>query len=317
MRVAGGRRLTVRSRLSDGGDLKLGTSRDCAALFPTRHMKHLVRHAAVAVALAGGTACRDAIAPEPVRTTAPPVPPSNPSTPQTPPPPPTDAIWFRFGGPGIVEVAGDTIVLSAPVLRGTAELPDSLTFETSDTSIVAIDVVERNVVQLRALKSGTANILARTSNRTPELSTRATLQVFARSNRPSPIVVDEFSLLKSATTLGPFYEPRLRLRDTSATGTAKVIGLAIDLPEVGWSVICSPDRLVGGAGWSAFNPPGDMDYGLFLAPRSSGRVGPPTVRVIALLSDGLAVSSKVTGGALVIANDWQWHDGDDTGARCQ
>ena len=266
----------------------------------------------VIAALASLTACDD-----PSTSTAP-----RGSTTQPSPPPvpgtPSDAVWLNFDGPRLLVVAGDSLRLSGQVRRGTAEAPDTLEWETSDASIGSIEAIEKNIVLLRTFRSGTVTISASTRSARPELSRQLVLQVFARSNSASPIVVDEFSIMQIYTGDGrAFYEPKLRLHDTSATGTARVVGLAIDIPQLGSSVFCLSDRIVGAAGWSAFNPPGDMNYGLFLVQRASSRVGSPTVRVSAVLSDGLAVSSNVTGTMELNTTQWRWYDGEDTGVRCQ
>ena len=183
-------------------------------------------------------------------------------------------------------------MLSGQVRHGIVDTRDSLTWETSDASIASVEAVESNTALLRALRTGSVTISARAPSARPDLSSQVTLRVFARSDVVSPIVVDEFSVLRSST---PAYAPKLRLHDTSAAGTARVIGLAIDMPEIGWSFFCSADRMPGAAGWSAFNAPADMNYGILLGPRPSSRAGPPTVRVIADLGDGVVVSTKAVG----------------------
>ena len=249
--------------------------------------------------------------------TQPPPPTAQPSIPSTPSVP-IDEVSLNYGGSSLLAVAGDSLTLSGRVRRGWSEAPDSLVWETSDPSIASIEEVARNVVQLRTLRSGSATIAARTRSAMPELSRRLVLQVLARSQKASPIVVDEFATLYSGSAVGAFsvHVPKVRLRDTSIAASAKVIGLAIDIPEIGTAVFCSADRIVGAAGWAAFNPPADMNYGFFLSPKSRIRNGAPTLRVIARLDDGLAASSSVTGTS-VLDLTWNWHDGEDTGVRCQ
>jgi hypothetical protein len=279
-------------------------------------MPRLLLYLTVAGALALGAACRDAAAPEPVRSDAPSAP-GTPSTPQTPAQAPIDTISLNLRGPGVVVIAGDSLRLSGQVRRGTAEAPDTLAWETSDPSVATVESLERNAVLLRTLRSGSVTISTRTQSALPELSARLVLQVLARSNRASTIVVDQFSLLQVSTRDGAaFYEPKLLLRDTSVTGTASVIGLVIDAPEIGRSIFCSADHIVGASGWSAFNPPGDMNYGFFLGPGAFRRVGAPTVRVSVRLGDGLGVSLNATG-TVEPTTGWTWYDGEDTGVRCQ
>ena len=272
---------------------------------------HFLIHLTVVGALALGAACRDAAAPEQVSSAGITVTPDTTSTPQAS----YDAVWLNFGAPGLL--VGDSALLSAQVLRGRYEAFDTLAWETNDASIASVETVGKNVVLIRALRSGSVAISARTQSAMPDLSTRLDLQVFARSNAASPIVVDEFSILQSLMGNGAVYhQPKLRLRDTSAAGTARVIGLAIDVPQIGGSVFCSSNQTVGASGWSAFNPPGDMNYGFSIVPRGPGRAGEPTVRVIAVLSDGFGVSFTATG-KIELATPWQYYDGDDTGVRCQ
>jgi hypothetical protein len=262
--------------------------------------------------LALGTACRDAVAPEPQRSPGPVVT-TPPATPQTPPQAPPDVLRLDFSSHGLAAVVGDTLVLSGHVNRGAIELPDSLEWATSDSSVASVEVIEKNVVLLRTFKSGSVTITIRVQAAVADPAREVGLRVFARSDRVSPIVIDDFTLLQVGTPVS-FYGPMLRLRDTSAAGTAKVVGLALDLPEIGSTLFCSADLTVGG-GWSAFNPPADMNFGIFLIPRSSSRVGPSTVRVTAVLSDGLAVTSSATATIKPYAGGG-WYDGDDTGAQC-
>ena len=267
-----------------------------------------------ACALACVAACSDAAAPSPA-SAAQPADTSGTSSQQTPPPTGYDAVWMNFVGPALI--AGDSVLIRGRVHRDTAYSPDTLAWATSDPSIASIEVTDRNVVLLRALRSGSVAISARTQSARPELTTRLALQVFARSNAVSPIVVDEFAILRTVYLDGSVsYEPKLRLRDTSTAGTAKVIGLAIDVPQIGSSVFCSANRIVGAAGWSAFNPPGDMNYGFWLVPQYPTRVAVPTVRVSAVLSDGAGVSLTATGQTEPAPNS-NWYDGEDTGVRCQ
>ena len=209
-------------------------------------------------------------------------------------------------------------MLSGRVRRESSETSESLLWETSDPSVTSIEAVETNVVRLRTHRSGSVTIAARTRSPMPELSRQLVLLVLARSETASPIVVDEFALLYAPSANPGFslHVPRVRLRDTSIAGTAKVIGLLVDVPQLGTAVFCSTDRVIDAAGWSAFNPPGDMNYGFFLTPKSRAWTGAPTLRVIAKLEDGLAVSSSVTGRT-VLDPTWQWYDGEDTGVRCQ
>jgi len=254
--------------------------------------------------------------PTPVQPVGPPIVPSTPSTPQTPAQTGYDAVSLNFSGPGLL--AGDTVLLRGQVHRGTADAPDTLAWETSDASVVSIETIGKNVVRIHALRSGTAAISARTLTALPELSRRLDLRVIDFSTRASPIVVDQFSILQVPTGNGTsFYQPMLRLRDTSATGTTKVIGLEIDVPQLGTVLYCSVNLVVGAAGWSAFNPPGDMNYGFMLTPRDATGNAPPTVRVTALLNDGLGVASTATGKTELSTDNWQWFDGADTGATCQ
>ena len=151
----------------------------------------------------------------------------------------------------------------------------------------------------------------------PELSSRVDLQVFGRSSSASPIVVEEFSILQVPFLDGQVaYQPNLRLRDTSSAAAARVVALTIDVPQLGSSVFCAANRVVGAVGWSAFNPPGDMHYGFLLVSRAGSRAAAPTVRVTAVLSDGLGVSFTASGTTQPYTHA-SWYDGEDTGVRCQ
>ena len=302
--------LTMGSRLADGG--AVASVLPLPSFSPGHMSKRVLLSITFAGALGLGTACRDAVAPESQRSPGPGAT-TPPAPPQTPPQVPLDVLTLNISSHGLVAVVGDSLVLSGQVSRGGAELPDSLQWSTSDSSIASVQVVEKNVVLLRALRSGTVTISVRVQAAVANPARQVGLQVFARSNRVSPIVIDEFTLLQVGTPVSS-YGPMLRLRDTSAFGTTKVIGLAMDLPELGWSLFCSADQNVGG-GWSAFNLPGDLNYGIAFTPRSSSRRGPPTVRTTALMSDGLAASSSATA-KIEPYTGGGWYDGYDTGAQC-
>ena len=296
----------MRSRLADGG--VVASVVELRSFSPSHMPKRFLVSLTFAGALALGTACRDAVAPEPQRSSGPPAPP-----PQTPPQVPLDVFTLNFSSRGLVAVVGDSLALSGQVYRGATELPDTLQWSTSDSSIASIEVVEKNVVLIRTFRSGSVTISVRVQAAVANPARQVGLQVFARSNRASPIVIEEFTLLAVGTPVS-FYGPMLRLRDTSAVGTARVVGLAMDLPELGWTLVCSADRSVYG-GWSAFNLPGDLNYGVGNNPRPSSRRGPPTVRVTALMSDGLAASSSATA-TIEPYTFGGWYDGYDTGAQC-
>ena len=278
-----------------------------------RHILHLV----VASALASGTACRDAAGPHTYIADGAPGVPGTPSTPQPTSPAPYDSVILNFRGARLLAVAGDTLVLSGLVHRGTTESSDALSWATSDASIASIEPIRDNVILLHARQGGSVTITASTRSGTPELSRQIVLRVLPRSNAASPIVVDAFTLVRFSATFDgqPLYWPQVTLRDTSAAGTTRVVGFAIDVPESGSAVFCTADRSVGG-GWSAFNAPGDMDYGIVLFPRTARRDGPPTLRVNVLLPDGSAVSSAVTGTMVPLAPGTTWYGGEDTGAQC-
>ena len=304
--------LTVGSRLAHALGLSW-TSKSSRPMRPPRLLAVFTL-----ATLASMAACGEPGGPTtPQGTITQPPPTAQPSTPSTPNAP-IDQVLLSFGGSGLLAVAGDSLMLSGEVHRGSSETLETLVWETSDPSITSIEAVETNLVRLRTHRSGAVTIAARTRSALPELSRRLVLEVLARSEKASPIVVDEFALVyaPSANPRLSLHMPRVRLRDTSIAGTARVIGISVDVPQLGNAVFCSTDRIIDAVGWSAFNPPGDMNYGFFLTPKSSAWNGAPTLRVIAQFKDGLAVSSSVTGQT-VLDPTWKWYEGDDTGVRCQ
>ena len=207
-------------------------------------------------------------------------------------------------------VTGDTIEMRGYVHRGQGVSVEALEWTISDPSVASIRLVDTNLIEVRALRSGGVTISARTLGSLQELSARATLKVFARSSQPSPIVVDEFSVLEQIFAVPVFvYAPNLRLRDTSATGSARVIGITIDLPGANRRLYCAPNRIVGAASWTVFPPPGDQN-GAFLSGQDFQRlpdiVVDATARVTAVLSDGLGVSFTMTGKIVRNFSSWSW-----------
>lgn len=219
-----------------------------------------------------------------------------------------DALSLSFQDVGII--TGDTIQMRGYVHRGQSESTEALEWTSSDPTVAAIRLVGANLIEVRALRSGGVTISARTLGSQPELSARASLKVFARSSQPSPIVVDEFSVLEQIFAVPVFvYAPNLRLRDTSPDGSARVIGITIDLPGADDRLYCAPNRVVGADNWTVFPPPGDQN-GDFLRRQDFQRLPDlgvdAVVHVTAVLSDGLGVSSTVTGKIVPDFSSWSW-----------
>ena len=220
-----------------------------------------------------------------------------------------DALELSFQNVGVI--TGDTIEMRGYVHRGQGVSMEALQWTISDPSVASMRLLDANLIEVRALRSGDVTISARTLGAEQELSARASLKVFARSSQPSPIVVDEFSVLEQIFTVPVFiYAPNLRLRDTSTTGSARVIGITIDLPGADHRLYCAPNRVPGAGVWTVFPPPGDQN-GDFLGHQGGYQRLPDItvdamVHVTAVLSDGLGVSSMVTGKIVPNFSSWSW-----------
>jgi len=199
-------------------------------------------------------------------------------------------------------VVGDTIRLQGDVYRDQKHSPEALEWTISDSSVAVIRLLGDYSIEVQALRSGVVTLSARTLGSQQQLSAIASLKVYGRSSQPSPIVVEDwFSIVEQARAGSHFeYVASLRLRDTSATHSTRVVGISIDLPGSGHPpTYCAPNHVLGAGIWTPFAPPRD-ENNTPLGPRGDQRLPDLTViavaHVSAVLSDSLGVSFVVRGG---------------------
>ena len=208
-----------------------------------------------------------------------------------------------LGPQHLVTVTGDSAWMIGVVYRGTGVAPDTLEWTISDPSVASIETVDKNRIMVRALRTGTATIAARTNDSRPDLSASANIQVIGRSSAASPVIAEEFSILEYHSVDYRFfgYVPNLVLRDTSAAQASRVIGITIDLPGAAGPSLCYSDHVVGAGLWTVFPPPGDLN-GIGLGRQDGQRLPDVTVDAVAHItvaqSDGLGMTFSVSGKIL-------------------
>ena len=115
-----------------------------------------------------------------------------------------------------------------------------------------------------------------------------------------------------------WYTPHLRLRDTSALGSARVVAIRIDIPGIEGPAQCVTNHALGAESWDVFLPPGDMN-GSWIGRQDGQRIPDATVdvaaHVSAVLSDGLGVSLTLTG-KLVSVEARSWTDSGKDAPYC-
>ena len=241
------------------------------------------------------------------------VPPTAPRSPYMPP----DAmyLWRHW-----TALLGDTVPVQADVRRGGQPGSDSLSWEVASPDIASFEVVDRDRIRIRALRTGQTLVTARTTGLRSPLSATMRVNVLAPSAEASPIVVGEFRVveLRSPYVAASWgYAPQLTLTNAPSRSPSRVVGLTVELPGLGPVWQCSTDKVVGPAYWTVFAPVGSMDGVYLLSDRAIEAGAEATAQVTVQLDDTHGV--RLTAKGRIGPGVWQpgWPDGGNDIVSCE
>ena len=148
--------------------------------------------------------------------------------------------------PGMV--GGMRHLLSATVkARSGADLPGRLVaWKTNNPSVATVAVLGGGTVAegiVFANQDGVATITVSAG----DFSASTTVNVISNPPITNGLAIDAFSIIEFQYGSGPdywHYAPKLRVRERTGAGYAQVIGVQLDIPDVGPTALCSTNRVV-------------------------------------------------------------------------